>query len=537
MKTPLLEQDESALIPERSRSIGTVLERLDSRTYYAVLVTLMGLAAALRLWDIRTRPGYQWDEPAYTYIARNVALHGSLTLKPQYNQAAAPFLFHPPIYFVVLAGWFRLFGAGLTQARVWAAMMSVVVLVILFVLLKRLIGRFALIATTVIAFDSWFIFSNRIGWIENTLLIPVVATIWLYHRALSNPSTRRFVLAGASLTLAIMVKFTGLYLLPTVLLNWLILRKHNREHRIMLLVPLCVGLVFIGILVVAYQRHGVNYFLSDSYDQVRRTFGFKSSAGNISSLNDYVTPLIHQYRVFAGTVLATILSAIVVAVRSVQCLQARSWQPVRANSLAFSWVVAAFVGFGAIDLKFPSYFELILIPAYVWLFTEGVAAIGRRDNRSRHATADRAASGRSPGGSPRGPEGALARVGQAITKRPFPALGCLLAVVLGLCGFYWRIAGRQDNALEEVRQFATAHIPASAVVVTVDSVGTAIPQQYCTYDRDLVCAAVASYVVTYVSPTQALPKGDVVLNWLLGHSEREKVIHGFSETITIWRVG
>lgn len=75
-------------------------------------VPLLAVAAAPRLWDLGAKPGWQSDETVYADVARNLATSGSLSEHIQYHTSWAPFLFHPPFYFLLLAGWFKLTGAG-----------------------------------------------------------------------------------------------------------------------------------------------------------------------------------------------------------------------------------------------------------------------------------------------------------------------------------------------------------------------------------------------------------------------------------------
>src|SRR5271168_407896 len=131
---PLVRRTERAAAPgdgapARSRS-GWLPRPLAGRTrpwpVLAVFGLILAAAAALRLWDLGRKPGWQSDETVYTDIAKNLATSGSLSEHIQYHTSWAPFLFHPPFYFLLLAGWFKVVGAGVPQARMLAVIASLV---------------------------------------------------------------------------------------------------------------------------------------------------------------------------------------------------------------------------------------------------------------------------------------------------------------------------------------------------------------------------------------------------------------------------
>jgi 4-amino-4-deoxy-L-arabinose transferase-like glycosyltransferase len=176
----------------------------------AVFGLILAAAAALRLWDLGRKPGWQSDETVYTDIAKNLATSGSLSEHIQYHTSWAPFLFHPPFYFLLLAGWFKVVGAGVPQARMLAVIASLVTLCLLMRLIWRLHGRGpALVTVTFLAFDGWLLYVQRVSYIENTLMVLIVAGFLLYERALRQPSAHRFVGAGAVLGCAFVFKHTG----------------------------------------------------------------------------------------------------------------------------------------------------------------------------------------------------------------------------------------------------------------------------------------------------------------------------------------
>ena len=112
-----------------------------TKKQWLIVAGLIGLAAVIRFWAIGSRPGYEWDEPVYTNIATHLAHFGVLQVKPDFGSPVEPYVYHPPFYFLMLAGWFKLVGAGVTSARVLAGIMSLVFLVLAYLFMRWYMGE------------------------------------------------------------------------------------------------------------------------------------------------------------------------------------------------------------------------------------------------------------------------------------------------------------------------------------------------------------------------------------------------------------
>jgi 4-amino-4-deoxy-L-arabinose transferase-like glycosyltransferase len=467
---------------------------------------VLACAAALRLWDVGGKPGWQSDEPVYTSIATNVMNYGTLNEHLQYNMPWTPFLFHPPFYFLLLAGWFKLTGPGIPQARLLGALMALAMLVVLFRLVWKIHGlRIALITLVFLAFDGWLLFIERCSYIENVLFVIVVSALLLYKRAVERPTTLRFLIAGAVVGCAVIFKQTGFYVLPTVLLHWLITRREHRKHLLMTGVALAVIALYFGLMIPLFDVGKNDWFIQDTLIQFDRVVDLRSSGGTLTSPVALLYLLVHQYAVFLPSFLVAVAAFVLVVRRVVQCVRARSFAPVRRNTLLFSWTVAALVVFGASELRFQQYFELFLVPLYCFLWTELSYYVDSiADFRPR-----------------------LARAALALA---------VVVVLAGLTSFYLRVASRDDSVLAEVKQYAATSIPANDVVVAPEQIGDDIKQPWCSVYRAPVCRYSATYVITYITFLQGNPPDDPVLYELLRNSTPVVTFRGFKETVTVWRV-
>jgi 4-amino-4-deoxy-L-arabinose transferase-like glycosyltransferase len=463
---------------------------------------VLAVAAALRLWELGGKPGWQSDEPVYTSIGTNVAAFGTLNEHIQYGTPWAPFLFHPPFYFLLLAGWFKMIGPGVPEARLLGVLMVLVTFALLFRLLWKLHGpRIALITLVFLAFDGWLLFIERCSYIENVLFVIVVSALLLYKRAVERPSTLRFVIAGAVVGCAVIFKQTGFYVLPAVCLNWLIIRREHRKHLLMAGVALVVIALYFGLMIPLFDVGKNDWFIQDTLIQLERVVDLRSSGGTLTSPLALLYLLAHQYAVFLPSFLVAVAGFALLVRRAVQCARTRSVAPIQRNTLLFSWAAAAIVVFGASELRYQQYFALLLVPLYCFLWTE---------------------------------------LSYYVISRPrlYPAALAVAAVVVlvGLGSFYLRVLSRDDNVLGQVKQYAAAHIPADDVVVAPEQIGDDIQQPWCSVYRAAVCRYSATYVITYITFLQGNPPDDPVLYELIRDSVRLVTFRGFKETVTVWRV-
>jgi 4-amino-4-deoxy-L-arabinose transferase-like glycosyltransferase len=460
------------------------------------LVLLGGIA--IRFWQLSSSPAWQWDEAVYWRVAVNVQ-HGALTEHPLKGVAWTPFLYQPPFYVLLLAGWFDLTGATIYHARILGVISVALVYAGAFRLLWKLHGpRVALFAITPVVLDGWLIYIQRVSYIENVLLLIIVAGFLLYQRALERPSWHSFALAGAVLALAAIFKQTGVYALFTVLFCWLILRRSHRGHFVLLGVAAAVIVVYIVAMHRMYDLPGRPWFTEQSLVQLRRVLGLQQSGGTLGSPGALLHLLAAQYRYFVPSVLIGLTALIVAVRRLLQCYRARSWQPAQANALLFAWMSAGVVIFGFSSLKFPQYFALILIPAYLFLWTE-VAHWDLPD------------------------KGRWAIVGVAVLA----SVGC----------FALTIPAYSYNTLAKVQQYAAAKIPHGAAVVTEQSIGDLIDQPWCTVEYAAPCLHAATYAITWKTYLQSsFTEGHAAFHELMKGAVPVRTFSGPVGTATIWKL-
>lgn len=471
----------------------------------AIYAGLLALSAGLRLWDVGSRPGFEWDEPVYTSVASGFAHFGVVEYKSPIGQSPI-YLAAPPFYFMMLGEWFRAVGSGVAQARVFSVIMSLAMITILFMYLRQRLGRWALLPTALVALDGWIVFANRISWIDNAVVVFGVLSIWVYFHALKRNTARAFMVAGLAFGFTLVYKQLGIYFCAIPVMNWLLSRQRTRGHVVMLATVGGCALLYLGAMTALYG----DLFWAPTLAQFSRANGAAVSRGVVSNPQEVLTALVGQYQIFTFTVLLCGAALIWLGYDIIHSLLRKDVSWLHRYSLEASWIIASIAVFIAIQIKFPNYFIYLMVPLLVYL------GMRIRDVVTNWRANDI-----------RGPRWLWA----GVILLPLLALGCDVGAS------YVRLATHNDNALLQVSNYAKSHIPVHDKVVADEPVGVMIPQPYCKPDYPGQCQD-AKWVITYTSITQQLPTraSDAELYVLLDNAREVAVFRGFKETITVYHV-
>ena len=467
--------------------------------YALIFLVMLTIGAALRAWQLAARPGWQYDEGVYTGVARNLLMHGQLVEHVPYGQPWSPFLYQPPFYFDTLVRWFALTGPSIYHARILGVACSIATLSLLFALLWRIHGpRAALLASAPIVLDGWLLYIQRVSYIENMLLTLITAGLLLYQFALERGTWQWFTAAGVVLGFAAAFKYTGVSVLATVLLCWLIVRVRHRGHLILLATAVVTIACYLLYMSARYNSPRHDWFTHQTVVQIRRVLGLQSSGGTLTSPFKALHLLAAEYRVFIPSFLVA-LAAFVISVKRLRaCYRERNWQPLQGNALLFSWMAAGIVIFGFSSLRFPQYFALILVPMYAYLWTE-----------------------------------------LWYWDRPHVALAAVagVAVLAGLGSFWLRVGSYDDNAFAQAQAYAARSVPTRAVVVADESIGDLINQPYCREQDAGACLPAATYAFTWKTYLQStFDLGDSAFHDLMQGAKPMASFTGFNGTVTVWKL-
>lgn len=461
------------------------------------LIIILGTLA--RLWNIADRPGWEWDEGVYVYIARNLAQNGLLQFRTDYLAQPEIYAYHPPFHFLILSEWFKLFGAGHTQARVFAVLCAALTMALLLILLRDVIGNaWALVGVGLIATDMWLNFSQRVAWIENSLIPIGVLSILLYRLAIRKDRTWLYMLAGLVAGFAAVYKHIGVIFLGVIIIHALLVKRTSRKD----LVAILAGLGVIGVYILAVIQLFGPVFVHASTVQLFRSTGKQASDGALTSIGAIIEPLLAQYKIYAATIILAAVAVAFVLFRLVQIIVRRGKTDGIDNiSVLYAWALAATVFFLGLQMRFPHYSMLAFIPLFCYL----VAELSQIVNWKR-----------------------------PVVRRWMIALA-LVVLAANIFAFQARyVNAGSDSALRDVQQFATTSIPPDAMVIADEATAAVIPQQFCAVWRGKDCTG-ATYIIKYTSSTQLFENNNGQQE-LVDSGSLIFETHGFKETIQIYKL-
>ena len=116
------------LLPKLKQKINVILR---SKEFW-VLIIILGVGAYLRLWHIGSlfNAMEEYDEATLTLQARSIA-SGFLPYKDF-------LMVHPPFYYLLLAGIFKVFGYSLFYARYFSVLLSLSSIILIYLAGKKL---------------------------------------------------------------------------------------------------------------------------------------------------------------------------------------------------------------------------------------------------------------------------------------------------------------------------------------------------------------------------------------------------------------
>jgi len=203
----------------RWRGLG---EPLASR---ALVLALLAFATA---WNLTK--AYHIDDTAYVEIAQWIAGHPLHPMRGRVFWGDEGFttidsVNQPHLYLYAMAAWGRLFGWSEVSMHGLLALFALAAIAMMHRLSRIVLpGRPALATTLVVASPAFVV-----G--QNTMVDVPALALWLWFFTLllgeagGERATRRYVAAGAVCGAAILVKYTGLVLIPALVLDGLLRRR------------------------------------------------------------------------------------------------------------------------------------------------------------------------------------------------------------------------------------------------------------------------------------------------------------------------
>ena len=154
-----------------------------------------------------------------------------------------------PVYYWLMTGFFKVFGWGLAQGRVFTLIGACLLLVFVYLVGRRLFDwRTGFIAVVALVCDPTFLERARMVRNEHVAMMFAMAAFYLYERAEEKENRKLFLASGVAAGAGVMTHTNVLYLLAAVLLLML-LRRGRRAISSLPLYLFSAG----AVLAMAYE--------------------------------------------------------------------------------------------------------------------------------------------------------------------------------------------------------------------------------------------------------------------------------------------
>ncbi|HXB63746.1 MAG TPA: glycosyltransferase family 39 protein [Solirubrobacteraceae bacterium] len=215
------------------------------------LAALLILAAALRLSTLHLQSF--WYDEAYVPVH---TLHPSLTatLRSVVHRENTP-----PLWYVLIWAWSRLFGTGEVALRLPSALAGIATVAFAWGIGSELAGRRAAIATAVlVAFNPLFVWYSQEARAYGLFVALIALAMWCWLRADAQPTPRRLTAFAVSGAAALATHYFAVFLLAPMCL-WLL----RRRTRLSVALPAVAAIGAVGLalvpLALAQGGHGTQW--------------------------------------------------------------------------------------------------------------------------------------------------------------------------------------------------------------------------------------------------------------------------------------
>jgi mannosyltransferase len=215
------------------------------------LAALLILAAALRLSTLHLQSF--WYDEAYVPVH---TLHPSLTatLRSVVHRENTP-----PLWYVLIWAWSRLFGTGEVALRLPSALAGIATVAFAWGIGSELAGRRAAIATAVlVAFNPLFVWYSQEARAYGLFVALIALAMWCWLRADAQPTPRRLTAFAVSGAAVLATHYFAVFLLAPMCL-WLL----RRRARLSVALPAVAAIGAVGLalipLALAQGGHGTQW--------------------------------------------------------------------------------------------------------------------------------------------------------------------------------------------------------------------------------------------------------------------------------------
>ena len=247
------------------------------------------IAAAAYLGNTVSGLSGAYDEISYSMLGHRLAQGFGLTFPRDWYpwiKAGAPQSYYSAAMSIYLGAIYLLFGYVPLIARLITALLSTLIVLVLYLLARDIFNRqVAMLAAFIAAVYAYLVFYGVTLVTETPFILAILLALYISYEIVAHPALWKWVALGICLAVCVLFRMAVVFFVP-ILLAWIYFRHPQRKS--FLLIPITI----ILLAVIPFTIR--NYFLWDQFLLLESQFGHVFWNGNHpASLGNF-----HPFRVF-----------------------------------------------------------------------------------------------------------------------------------------------------------------------------------------------------------------------------------------------
>jgi 4-amino-4-deoxy-L-arabinose transferase-like glycosyltransferase len=265
--------------------------------YFFIILIIFYMIQSLILLDKYILP---WgDEAMFTTAAKSFADTGKIKCDYVIGQEEGVY-WQPPLYFIAVAGFIKLFGFGLEQVRIFSIITSVVLLGFVLQISRKIFNsnKFTFLVLVLVIFDPLFLRFSKIGRMDVLTLLWILSSFYFYFKWIETQSKRHLAITSLFSLFAVSTHPLGL-IAPVSLIIHSFFKKYTHSVRSVFIITILAPLLLFGLIALIYILQNQ----SSSFEQIAFQFGRKGDRAILDSILSFFA----RYRVLPGVLIIIIL--------------------------------------------------------------------------------------------------------------------------------------------------------------------------------------------------------------------------------------
>ncbi len=269
------------------------------------IIAITLLYVLLFTFNLDKFPDVKMDEAWFSNPAYELASNGRLgtTMLQGWHNIENYTYWQPPAYLLQLAASFKLFGFGVTQARIVSVALGLVGVIFTYLLAKELYDkRIATLATLLLSSNPLYFAMSRLVRMEIAVTTFMIIALYLLVIAIRDPKPHKYFLCGVFAMLAMLSHPNGLLGIAAIYFIVLILGVSRSDSAIGRLRSVftergvylyCAGLAFTMVPYLIYISLDFQSFLAQFMSNIGQSLS--SLVGNILAEPSRYSSFLEQF--------------------------------------------------------------------------------------------------------------------------------------------------------------------------------------------------------------------------------------------------